>query len=346
MDSAPHMNDGTAFHVLYPSSLLMRASRLKAFTVAAAAVVVALVAACGGAEYTQVTAGGDFSCGLRSDGSVICWGDNTNGQLRAPENERFTEIAAGAIHACGLKSSGTVDCWGYSYGISEDEPEGSREGISPPFPPEDEQLKAISADGAATCGIRMDGSVTCWVSRSVYTALFTPFDTEKVERISGGGYRICGLRSDNGLICYGLGEGPPEGERFASVSAASVHACGLRLDGRVACWGIDTAGQLSPPEDGPFAAIAAGGLHTCGLRENGSAVCWGYDLEKLAESDLSARGANGSVLDFLFDTERSDPPAGDRFTALTAGSAHTCGLREDGGISCWGYNHHGQATPP
>ena len=35
-----------------------------------------------------------------------------------------------------------------------------------------------------------------------------------------------------------------------------------------------------------------------------------------------------------------------RLDAVTAGSWHTCGLRIDGGIQCWGYNGFGQASPP
>ena len=39
------------------------------------------------------------------------------------------------------------------------------------------------------------------------------------------------------------------------------------------------------------------------------------------------------------------PPAGS-FTALSAGSFHSCGLRVDATLACWGYNISGQATPP
>ena len=34
------------------------------------------------------------------------------------------------------------------------------------------------------------------------------------------------------------------------------------------------------------------------------------------------------------------------YSAITAGGAHSCGLRTDGTITCWGDNRHGQATAP
>ena len=34
----------------------------------------------GGLTYTQVSAGGQHTCGLVSDGSVQCWGNPSNGQ--------------------------------------------------------------------------------------------------------------------------------------------------------------------------------------------------------------------------------------------------------------------------
>ena len=34
------------------------------------------------------------------------------------------------------------------------------------------------------------------------------------------------------------------------------------------------------------------------------------------------------------------------FATVSAGVAHTCGLRVYGSVACWGYNEFGQATPP
>ena len=40
------------------------------------------------------------------------------------------------------------------------------------------------------------------------------------------------------------------------------------------------------------------------------------------------------------------PPAGATFAAISSGVNHTCGLRSDGSVACWGLNDRGQATPP
>lgn len=44
------------------------------------------------------------------------------------------------------------------------------------------------------------------------------------------------------------------------------------------------------------------------------------------------------------DFGQATAPAG-TFTQVVAGSAHSCGLRTDGSVSCWGNNVYGQATP-
>ena len=33
------------------------------------------------------------------------------------------------------------------------------------------------------------------------------------------------------------------------------------------------------------------------------------------------------------------------FTAISSGDTHTCGLREDGSVACWGDNSEGQSSP-
>lgn len=42
---------------------------------------------------------------------------------------------------------------------------------------------------------------------------------------------------------------------------------------------------------------------------------------------------------------RQPAPAG-RFQSVSAGDMHACGVREDGTVACWGEGRAGQSTPP
>ena len=158
-DCAPHLFDTMAIYALRPGNGLMRS----ALTTAAAVLAAAALTACGDGEpvqFTQISAGEEHTCGLRTDGSVICLGSDASGQLSAPADERFTAIAAGGIHTCGLREDRTSVCWGHV--IDEDSSFALGPRYSPPFPPEDERFAQISANDSATCGLRADGGVACW----------------------------------------------------------------------------------------------------------------------------------------------------------------------------------------
>lgn len=68
-------------------------------------------------KFTSVSAGALYTCGVKEDGSVSCWGSNEDlegnviGQATPPIGE-FTSISAGALHTCGVKRDGTIACWG------------------------------------------------------------------------------------------------------------------------------------------------------------------------------------------------------------------------------------------
>ena len=55
---------------------------------------------------------------------------------------------------------------------------------------------------------------------------------------------------------------------------------------------------------------------------------------------------DGAVECWGYNRDGESSPPGGRFAAVSAGSRHTCGLREDGAVDCWGWNEYGQSSPP
>ena len=249
-------------------------------------------------RFSAVDSGSAHACGLRSDGTVHCWGDNSHGQTSAPDEE-FTAVSAGLTHSCGLRADGTITCWGGNEN-------GQRNAL-------DGQYTAVSAGGYLSCGLRTDATAVCW-GRG-----FSEFDTNQfvppltVHAVAAGDRDACGLiTDDDSVLCVDeTYEVPLHHGPFSAVSAGGRHHCALGTNGAVACWGDNSHGQRDAPE-GRFEAVSAGGNHSCGLRADDTVTCWGDD------SDGQATPATGL------------------FTAVTAGGNHSCGLRSDGTVTCWG----------
>jgi hypothetical protein len=69
-----------------------------------------------GLKNVVAIAAGDYhSLALKSDGTIVGWGNNVNGAVTIPAAAKsIVAIAAGAYHSLGLKSDGTVLAWGYN----------------------------------------------------------------------------------------------------------------------------------------------------------------------------------------------------------------------------------------
>ena len=56
-------------------------------------------------SFASVSAGWQHTCGVRSDGSVACWGSDRFGQATPPAGS-FDSVSAGWQHTCGVRSDG------------------------------------------------------------------------------------------------------------------------------------------------------------------------------------------------------------------------------------------------
>ena len=119
-------------------------------------------------EFRAVSASGSYTCGLRSNGAIECWGDTDYGQADAPAGS-FSAVSAGGFHVCGLRESGAIECWGSNLYGQTDAPTG--------------RFVAVSAGAAHTCAIRESGAIECW---GLNTKWQWNEETESAEPVYGG----------------------------------------------------------------------------------------------------------------------------------------------------------------
>jgi alpha-tubulin suppressor-like RCC1 family protein len=109
------------------------------------------------------------------------------------------------------------------------------------------------------------------------------------------------------------------------------------------CWGLNSHGQLGDgtTESSPIPTrigtatdwiVTVGAEHTCGRRSNGTAWCWG--------NGTFGRLGLGTTNDRIVPTRVGS--ATDWATVSAGPGGHTCGIRTDKRLWCWGLNDHGQ----
>ena len=129
-----------------------------------------------------------------------------------------------------------------------------------------------------------------------------------------------------------------------AVAAGSKHSCALRADDSVLCWGNNNHGQSDPPE-GAFTSISVGDRGACALARYPD-TCYRYDHVPPDDSGHTCglRPDRSVVCWGNNQHGQTDAPEGD-FTAISAGAYYSCGLRPDGSVVCWG-NRFGRADAP
>lgn len=173
---------------------------------------------------------------------------------------------------------------------------------------------------------------------------------------------MCVLDSEGSAYCWGYNNrgqiGPFSQEnvilapvplvtniKFDSLSFGGEHVCGLDHMGAAYCWGDNEYGELgdgitdyynSTPHkvlsDIKFKTLSLGSGYSCGLDYDGIAYCWG--------DNKYGQLGNSSVKDLQLKPVPVQTYL--RFSTISAGGSHTCGIATDGNLYCWGRNFHGE----
>ena len=276
-----------------------------------------------------LAAGESQTCGISTNGSTYCWGNNGYGELgngTVPPNTAiiptlvaggitFNAVAAGRFHTCGLSTLGDAYCWGWNI-LGQIGTGTTADATVPTAVIGGLKFSALAVGQYHSCGLTPTGAAYCWG------------------------------QSDDGNTAITTPTAVPGGITFAAITAGGIHNCGLTVSGAAYCWGNNTYGAggtgttdwLVAPTlvsgGHTFASLAAGQVHTCGITLIGDAYCWGINQwgqlgsESVAVDDFTATPALVS--------------GGLSFVALTATDDVTCGITTIGTAYCWGVDDEQQ----
>lgn len=263
-----------------------------------------------------------------------------------PASIGATKVSVGYQHSCAVLTDTTLRCWGRNFagdlgdGTTTDAPvpttvvgesgSGSLSGVI-----------AVSAGGGTTCAVLSDHSVDCWGAN--YRGSLGSGSTA-VPALSTVPRPVVGLAGAGVL------------GSVDAIAGGAGHFCALLEAGSVACWGDGAFGQTGTgsrnggtgtptlvvdatgsPLTGAI-EVVAGSNHSCALLGGGSVACWGADYAGQLGSGVQGHVDAGGIPSFV----KVAAPGGSGLLgdvlSLAAGGAHSCALRNDGSVLCWGSN--------
>ena len=313
----------------------------------------------------KIATGYFHSLGIKTDGSLLAWGNNRFGQLGDGTRVNsatptaigtdYVSVAAGGYHTVALKTDGSLWAWGLNGsgqigdGTTTDRSAPTQIGID---------YAAVAAGYDHTVALKTDGGLWAWGSNSSgQLGDGTKTNSPKPKAIGAG---------------------------YVSVAAGGYHTVALKADGSLWAWGLNGSGQIgdgtttdkgAPTQIGAgYAAVAAGHNYTVALKTDGSLWAWGSNTfapysvartEKCLPPPYYAP-ANCSLSPSQIGAGYASVAVGGAYTLKTDGSlwrlgsgsvrqtqvgagygavanaSHTVALRTDGTVHSWGDNGYGQ----
>lgn len=270
--------------------------------------------------------GGSAGLALLADGSVWEWGQtvaNTSSPVpvQVANLIDITAISAGRDHHVALASDGTVWSWGNNSSgqVGPGVPVGP--GAAVPVPvPGIANVIGIASGEAHSLAVLADGTVWGWGSKQLVLGSGAPEFTSTIVQVPG----LAGI---------------------IAIDAGFQHNLAVRSDGLLFTWGGNPNGELglgsvtagvTPPTQVPnltgVTAVSAGVFHSLALRGDGTVWGWGQNTQ----GQLGIGNMTSPI------TVPSKSPTLSNMVHISAGGAHSLGVRNDGTAWSWGINLNGQ----
>jgi alpha-tubulin suppressor-like RCC1 family protein len=230
-----------------------------------------------------------------------------------------------------------------------------------------------------TCAVLNDGTLRCWgdnsygeVAQRDGGTFTTPMDVglADIGGVAIGSYHVCAYQTSSPQVfCWGLNSEGQLGDETTvnsnvpkgalvdvcsatGIAAGASHSCSNNTSLASYCWGANQEGQLGIGDaglsdagfewvpvtvdytgtTGSLTIVPGHGNHTCALDAMGSVLCWG--------NNGSGQVGDGTTVDRGAPTRVKGLPTGNK--VVSAGALHTCAVRPDNSVVCWGDNLFGQ----
>jgi alpha-tubulin suppressor-like RCC1 family protein len=328
----------------------------------------------------SVATGANGSCAVLMSGKVMCWGNppgHPAGSMAPYEVPGLSNVArmfVGLIHSCALTRDNKILCWGANGGGQLGD--GTYvERTTPQTVPSVAQPWTSVTDGCVIEGHALaivGGAVYGWGSNS-YSAIGQPASLTQTATplvVSNTGTATllgCGQNfgvSYNGAQLCSWGQNssgqassdaasvivPPvcvSASNIVEMNAGGAYACARLSSGGYRCWGDNTYGQygmgqvtaMPPPGVASTGVtikrLAASNFHACAIFDDNRLRCWGGNMWRQLGSGSTANSVNTPQLVQDLGTDITD-------VSSNGFAMHTCVLRADGSVWCWGNNDNGQ----
>jgi ELWxxDGT repeat protein len=271
-------------------------------------------------DWTAVTMGESFGLGLRSNGTLWAWGQNSNGQLGngtlfhstapvAASTIRFwRQVSAGRAFAAAIATNGTLWTWGANnlgqLGLGD-----NSQRLSPTQVGTDNRWEKVSCGSDFMVAVKTNGELWAW------------------------GFNSSGQLGSDMTFAQNTPIQIGTASDWVDAAAGFGHVLALRADGSLWGWGLNSSGQLGIGNsinqllpvrvgtDADWDRISCGVVNSAARKRNGTIWAWGANQQ--GQLGVNAGAQLTSPQPFLPGHDWLDIQAGD--SNLTA-------LRSDGQV--------------
>ena len=220
---------------------------------------------------------------------VVAWGDNSDGQARAPVLANVAavaagtshsiarldagptdiltavKVAAGARHSLALLANGTVRGWGEDY-LGKNAAPASLTGVT---------VIAIAAGQNHSLALKSNGGVVAWGDNAAAQTTVPTAALRGVTAIAAGWNHNLALKWDGSVVAWGHDAGgkidvpTAAASGVVQIAAGDTYSMALKADGTIVTWGfraVENPVTVVPEGTTQVTQIAAGGDHALALR--------------------------------------------------------------------------------